>query len=464
MKSTSLLCLLAFWTAPLLAQENAGWIDLLSKTDVSQPVAGTWTKSGNTLKASAANGARIVLNWQPTAEYDYEVSFTRHNGRDSIALIFVHGGRQACYEVDAWGQRLAGIQNINNQDVRQNPTRLTDQALQNGRKYTMRIAVRKEGLTAYLDDKQLVEYKTSGGDLSVVEPWRIPDQKSLGLGVWNSETTFHSIRVKPVGNAPQVASTAPATPPRTTTTPRTTPAPQPMPATPNANPPANGQRVLIVIANQDFFYREYGDPRAELERAGFVVEVAAGRKAPCRPHTNSGQGNDGGIVNPDFALADVDPDRYVAILFSGGWGSSMYQFAFQGSYDNATYNGDQATKRRVNELINAFVTQDKYVCGVCHGVSVLAWARVDNRSLLNGKQATGPPLQGPAGIYNGRRAQPPSRWNEEVNGARMVRANSIGNPANSTEDVVVDGKIITGQDDWSAAALGRILAERLRSN
>jgi putative intracellular protease/amidase len=220
--------------------------------------------------------------------------------------------------------------------------------------------------------------------------------------------------------------------------------------------------VLIVIANQDFFYREYHDPREELERAGIKVEVAAGRKEACRPHGNSGQQGNGEVM-PDLALSDVDASKYDAIMFSGGWGSSMYQYAFQGSYQNRAYNGDRQTKATVNRLLNQFVAQDKYIGALCHGVSVLAWARVDGKSLLAGRRSVGSPRQSPPGTYNGQRGQPLSRWNVEVNGARLTPLRSIGNPRTSADDVLVDGKLITGEDDNSARLFGQTLARLLTS-
>ena len=169
------------------------------------------------------------------------------------------------------------------------------------------------------------------------------------------------------------------------------------------------------------------------------------------------------MVHPDLAITDVDPDRYRAILFSGGWGSSMYQYAFEGRYNNAAYNGDRRTKDATNRLINTFVEQDKYVCALCHGVSVLAWSRVNGQSLLQGRRATGPTRQGPSGIYNGQQSQPSSRWGSEQNGARMVAPNSIGDPGTAADDIVIDGKIMTGQDDISAREMGRQLARQLKA-
>ncbi len=438
---------------------------LVEQVDVAKPVAGRWARVNGELMTQAAQGSRIALSIQPEGEYDFRVTFTRRTGTHSIALIFVAGGGQATFEIDAWSQHLAGIQNVDGQDVRRNTTQARNQTLQNGRRYTAEVRVRRDRVEGYLDGRLISTYRGDGSDLSMLDIWRIPDRKALGLGAWDSQTTFHSIEVtRPGSDKPMTvasSSKAPASPTANPSSPpKRTSSPAPSPARSSAKR-GSQKRVLIVIANQDFFYREYAHPREELERAGFTVEVAAGRKQPCRPHANSGQGGSQGVVNPDLALADVDPTRYDAILFSGGWGSSMYQYAFNGSYSNRVYNGDRATKETANRLIGQFVAADKHVAALCHGVSVLAWSRVNGRSLLAGKRATGPTRQGPAGIYNGRRDQPSSRWNSEANGARMVPPNSVGNPRTAADDIVVDGKILTGQDDISAREMGRRLAAEL---
>ena len=435
--------------------------NLVEQVDVEEhSVKGRWQKSGNSVSVTSESGARLTLPVRPRGEYDFRVTFTRRTGVHSIALIFVSGGRQATFEIDAWGENLAGIQNINGRDMRQNGTVVRDQKLTNGQRYTAEIRVRRNRIEARLNDRVLATHESDGSDLSPLGVWTLEDRQALGIGAWEADTVFHSIEFRQVsGDSPAPRRTPPRTVVSNTTTPRNTPPRRPGNSRPTQ--PGNKPRVLIVIANEGFFYREYGAPRQELERAGIQVEVAAARREPCRPHANSGQGSDGGVVRPDLAISNVDPDRYEAILFSGGWGSSMYQYAFEGSYSNRAYNGDRRTKEAANRLINTFVEQDKYIAGLCHGVSVLAWSRVNGRSLLAGRRATGPTRQGPAGIYNGRQAQPPSRWNSEVNGARMVAPNSVGNRNTAADDVVIDGKILTGQDDITAREMGRQLVRVL---
>ena len=449
------LVVVAFVSAASAADD---WTDLIRSTEPTpQNSQGEWSKSSDGLRTRASVGSRITLPIKPTGEYDFRVAFTRRSGVHSVGLFFVAGGKQAGFEIDAWGQHLAGIQAINGQDLKTNATRVPNQTIENGKRSTAEVRVRRDKIEVLFNDKLLATHRSNGSDLSPLDVWRLSDSQSLGIGAWESETIFHSVEVRRISGDVAVTSTSPPPRPLPSSTPATTPA---------KTEPAAGRapRVLLVIANEHFFYREYSEPKQELERAGCVVEVAAGRKAPCRPHQGTGEGADGGVVNPDLAIGDADASRYDAILFSGGWGSSMYQFAFQGSYSNPAYNGDRTVKASVNKLINSFIQQDKYVGALCHGTSVLAWARVNNRSVLAGKRATGPVLPGPAGNYPGHPGSPPpSRWHAEVNGARMVAPNSVGDPQTLVDDVVIDGKILTGQDDPTAREMGRQLARLLTS-
>ncbi len=231
--------------------------------------------------------------------------------------------------------------------------------------------------------------------------------------------------------------------------------------------------VLLVIANQDFYYREYSETRRSLELSGLTVKVAAATTSRCLPTGGSGQpiGLDGSVV-PNLPVAKVDASDYSAIVFVGGWGSSMYQYAYSDPnfdgridsyYANSIYNGNGGeAKAAANELINDFVAQDKYVAGLCHGVTVLAWARVDGASPLQGKKVCATPGGSPATVYLSK-----SFANNELGVHEQVVANGafsspysglIGNPATTADDVVVDGKIITGENYTSAPYLGRVLA------
>ena len=215
--------------------------------------------------------------------------------------------------------------------------------------------------------------------------------------------------------------------------------------------------VLIVISNQDFWYQDYADTRASLESQGLEVIVAATTTEVARPTANSGQGDDGGLVRPDLALSDVEADDYSGVVFAGGWGMAQYQYGFEGTYHHSAYNGNDDLKAVVNNLVNAFVAQDKHVAAVCYGVSVLAFAEVDGESLLSGRTVTGWNGAAPGADGVGETA----RGQIQRQGASMLESGSIGDPSTSADDVWVDGNIITAENYHSAAHFGRVVGEQI---
>lgn len=233
--------------------------------------------------------------------------------------------------------------------------------------------------------------------------------------------------------------------------------------------------VLMVIANQDFYYREYSDTRRSLEASGLDVVVAATTTERSLPTPDSGQSDrSGGMILPDLALTDVEAGDYSAIVFVGGWGSSMYQYAysdpnFDGTIDSYYadhfYDGEGNLgkgKIVVNDLINEFVERDKHVAAICHGVTVLAWARVDGESVLHGKKVAASVNGSPATYYLDRwyADNELSVYEQVVDNGGFANPYSgeYGDPSTAADDVIVDGRIITAENYDSAFLFGRVIA------
>ncbi|MEK6258067.1 MAG: Calx-beta domain-containing protein [Planctomycetota bacterium] len=217
--------------------------------------------------------------------------------------------------------------------------------------------------------------------------------------------------------------------------------------------------VLMVIANDDFYYTEYGTPRREFEAAGIPVVVGAGRRQLSTPHPNTGQGSSDGRVMPDIDLASARAANYSAIVFVGGWGASQYQYAFPGTYNHAPYNATPAIRSEANRLINEFQLQNKYVTAICNGVNALAWARVKGESPIRRRRVTTADFNTPANNIPGAEL---FRWHCDTNGAAAVFVGgAYGNPATYADDVIVDGRIITGGNQDSATQFGRTVANRI---
>ncbi len=177
------------------------WINLISSVDPpANTVAGNWeVTSEGELHVDAGPGARIMLPFVPPREYDLEVEFTRNSGSQSIALHFIDGEGFASFDIDGWSENLAGIQNIDGENIRSNPTRVDNIVLENGRRYTAEVRVRRDQIQAFLNHQLLTTYQGDGSNLTLLELWTLPE-KSLGLGAYDSDTTFHHVRLRPVSN------------------------------------------------------------------------------------------------------------------------------------------------------------------------------------------------------------------------------------------------------------------------
>jgi putative intracellular protease/amidase len=200
------------------------------------------------------------------------------------------------------------------------------------------------------------------------------------------------------------------------------------------------QPVLLVIANQDFYYRDYAAVRSGLQARGLEVVVAAGEARLAQPQRAGG----GLAVQPDRALSNVDAGDYSAIVFVGGWGASAYQYAFGGTYANSAYRPRRATAQSVNTLINEFILDDKPVAAISHGVTTaggLPGFRFDGVDFPD--------------------AEAPVRSQIEWNGATMLTSGSIGNPLTTADDVIVDGRIITAENHDSAARFVAALVQSI---
>ncbi len=228
--------------------------------------------------------------------------------------------------------------------------------------------------------------------------------------------------------------------------------------------------VLMVIADsQDFYYKEYGDTRQSIEAEGVQVQVAATTLSTSLPHQGTGEPEGtNGAVTPDITLAAVNPDDYSAIVFVGGWGASMYQYAFPGDYINNHYDGDLATKQVINNLINEFIDSDKFVAAICHGTTILDWARrPDGTSPVNGIHMSVPYIGAPAVVYGGFEYGNYGLGQYEqavANGAIPNTASGqIGDVWTVTDDVQVDGKFITAENYDAALLFGEVIGQQVNA-
>lgn len=180
-------------------QPNSGhreWRSLLNFNPADHSVVGDWRLVNGELHVAAARATRIAIPAVVPAEYDLRVSFTRNTGEHSVGLIVVQNGHPVVFELDAWEQHFGGFQNIDGRNLKQLPSRKENCQIENNRRYTIRVDVRRDQIRGYWDDQLIAVHRTDGSDLSI-DPttWVMPGPPGFGLVAWQSDVTFHRVEL-----------------------------------------------------------------------------------------------------------------------------------------------------------------------------------------------------------------------------------------------------------------------------
>jgi predicted Ser/Thr protein kinase len=170
-------------------------------------VSGDWSRQGPyalAVKASAA--ARLQLPYEPPQEYDFIMDFTVTKGSADVVQILSVGGRNFMWKMGAagYGSEPAhpdwfGFEMVDGQYFRTNKTKtITPWKLENGVRHSATLAVRKDGVTATVDGKEVIQFKTDFKNVSGHSAFKLKDERSLGLGAWGCDVSFHRAEVREV--------------------------------------------------------------------------------------------------------------------------------------------------------------------------------------------------------------------------------------------------------------------------
>lgn len=222
-------------------------------------------------------------------------------------------------------------------------------------------------------------------------------------------------------------------------------------------------KVLLVVTNHSelvgtemktgYFLSEVTHPHDKFIKAGFVVDFASpkGGAAPMDPKSldlndpinKSFYENKDlmGQLDNTIALKDINPKEYKAIVFAGGHGT-MWDFA------------DSEDIARVSRKI---YESGGVVAAVCHGPAALVNIKLSNGDyLIKNRRVTGFTNQ-EEDIVELSQFMPFMLEDKlKERGARFEAAESW------SEQVVVDERIVTGQNPASASELGRRVVELLK--
>lgn len=220
--------------------------------------------------------------------------------------------------------------------------------------------------------------------------------------------------------------------------------------------------VLIVLTSHGskgktgeptgFYLGELTHPLAVFDDAGIPVELASIQGG--EPPVDGVELDDAinarywqrdafrNAIRETRRLDTVDPSRYSAIFFAGGHGA-MWDFP---------------TAPAVNTVTRAIYEQGGIVSAVCHGPAALVNVTLsDGTYLVAGKQLS-------AFTDDEERAVKLDQVVPFLLATKLIERGAIHQPAADwTKQVVVDGRLVTGQNPQSASGVGEAVRDLILS-
>ena len=221
------------------------------------------------------------------------------------------------------------------------------------------------------------------------------------------------------------------------------------------------QHVLFIVTNAaiigpknrktGFFFAEVAHPFHVLDTAGIAVEFATptGGWTPYDALDEKDSEQKAFLESKAFRrlnrsrkLSEVDAADYDAILIPGGLGP-MVDIAYNPHVQHAVWRAWET---------------GKIVSAVCHGPCGLLGVKLgDGTTLIKGKNVTGFSKKEEFDY-----AREDVSWELE-DAMRSEGSSYTSNPTNWAPHVVVDGRLITGQNPASASGVGREILNALKN-
>ena len=190
----------------LTAQPDAGWRPLFDGKTLTN-----WQPNkSNAAGAVKVEDGQIVLDtgksmtaitWAgaplPTTNYEIALQAMRVEGRDFFAGITFPVADSFCsFILGGWGGSVVGLSNINGQDASENETSQSID-FQNGRWYSVRIAVTPAKIDVWLDDRRIISQDLKGNKIDL--RLEMESSKPLSVASWKTKAVVREIRLRRLG-------------------------------------------------------------------------------------------------------------------------------------------------------------------------------------------------------------------------------------------------------------------------
>lgn len=195
------------------ATRKKGTVNLLPLINPQEDkVDGQWQVVNGVLRSGGQGQERIEIPYEPPDEYDFEIEFTKHDGKGFPVQILSRGGKPFIWVLGTSGGNTYTFHYLQNAGDFSNKTTVQYRKLEKNRRYRSIVKVRRDGAKAYLNGKLVGAWETDFSDQAVKPFWSLRNHSVLGVGAGDCVIDFHVVRVVEVSAAGEALRDAPPKP------------------------------------------------------------------------------------------------------------------------------------------------------------------------------------------------------------------------------------------------------------
>ena len=220
--SRSIVVVAASWFACVAVPAACAADPVEAKPTKTKPAASSWTQlfDGKTLegwrivdqfdfedhgKVEVKDGAIIIgagkpasgISWtkkHPKIDYEISLEAQRVDGDDFFCgLTFPVNDSYCSWIVGGWGGRIVGLSNLDDASAVENET-TTDYEFQSKRWYKLRIRVTSDRITAWIDNKEIINAEIAGRQLEIW--WEQEPSRPLGVVAWKTASALRDFKIR----------------------------------------------------------------------------------------------------------------------------------------------------------------------------------------------------------------------------------------------------------------------------
>lgn len=132
----------------------------------------------------------------PKSNYEVQFEAQRAAGSDFFAgLTFPVKDSFCSLIIGGWGGGVCGLSSLNGMDAVENET-TTYQQFEKGKWYKVRLVVRDNHISAWLDQHQIVDVDTT--DQKIGTRFEVERSKPFGFSTWQTTARLRNVRIRPL--------------------------------------------------------------------------------------------------------------------------------------------------------------------------------------------------------------------------------------------------------------------------